>query len=79
MGRRKKIKTLFDYLTKGPRNQEIFRFDSQNEADSFANKLREIARKEEDVQSDFDLQLFSIRVTAMTVRVSVLQPELTSV
>lgn len=71
-----KIKSLKDYLLSCPNEVEVFRFDTQEETDAFGNALRENARAEEDAPSEFDMVLFDVKISYLTVRVALLQPEL---
>jgi hypothetical protein len=71
-----KISNLKEYLQHCPKEAEVFRFDTQEEADDFGRQLKEIARQEEDAPTEFDMQLFDVKITAQTVRICLLQPEL---
>lgn len=76
MPRRKKMKTLRDFLLNCQNNTEIFTFESQEDADFFGNQLKKLAQEEEGADSIFDLQMFDVKITVRTVRLFLCQPEL---
>jgi len=72
----KKIETLEDYLKTCPNETEIFRFETQSETEHFGYNLKENARREEGAETIFDMVLFDVIISYLTVRVCLLQPEL---
>lgn len=66
---------LRTFLKNQPNQTEIFRFPNQDEAYTFGQKMKEIARKEEKAPTIFDLQKFIVDVGWLTVRVRNVLPK----
>jgi hypothetical protein len=66
--------TLLSFIKTNPKKMEVFRFDDQDKATAFGRELKEIARKEENAPSIFDLTKMHIEIGHLTVRARAILP-----